>query len=915
MTALFLLDDPSLSGAPPTTNAPARVTRGLRALYTFEDERGEKIRDRSGVGTPVDLVIDRVPATRRYPGRLRIHKPTIISTLQPPAKIYRAIRRSGAFTVEVWAVPADVSQKGPARIVSFSSGRRERNFTLGQEGKRLDARLRTTSRSTNGLPSLAGPERSARSALTHVVYSWELSGSARLYLDGKSVAETDVGGTLSNWNDTFRLALANEFGGTRSWLGELHLVAVYSRALSDDEVIQNFAAGSLAVAPAFAPVVRKKLSEKKAEPKTASAGTSLHFTTLVAPLLERHCIECHGARKQRGRLDLSQSETAFSGGKNGKVIVPGDAAASPLWESVQTDEMPKKRPPLSDAEKLLLREWIDAGAIWPSGVAALSRWKGDEPIPRHEEFQRDGTSNPEGDFQPREALRNPREAPRDPGPALTRRLTVAEYIETVRSALGIDVSKAARRLLPPDLRADGFSNTSYNLKVDLAHIGAYAELAAQIVDQLDIVGFAARHAPCSELHHTCQRKIIAAVGLWILRGPLEPPEIDAYLGISTAVADEGGDFAEALSYVLEAMLQSPRFIYRVEDQHGDGTHRPVSGYELASRLSYGLWGAPPDEELLRAAAAGELSDSTEVERQVERLLQDARAVETSSRFLEEWLNLERLDYLRPDPEHFPAWEPTLAKDMQEETRRFFREVAWKQGRPLSELLNAQFTYATPGLAKHYGLEPQGEGLSRYDLSNVPARGGLLTHGSVLTVGGDEASMVTRGLFVLQDILASGVEDPPPGVDTTPVPTEPGLSQRGIAEARSADSTCGGCHSRFEPFAFGLEKFDGVGAYHEKDGHGNLLREDGEILLPGTPEPSPYRSAAELMDLLAASPRVRECLTLKVTQFALGRPLVKTDTSALDRVHRAAQNGGGTYAGLIKAVMVSDLVQRTRTERN
>jgi len=253
--------------------------------------------------------------------------------------------------------------------------------------------------------------------------------------------------------------------------------------------------------------------------------------------------------------------------------------------------------------------------------------------------------------------------------------------------------------------------------------------------------------------------------------------------------------------------------------------------------------------------------------------------------------------------------------MREETVAFFEEIVWKQNRPLSELLNAQFTYATPRLATHYGLKPaSSNGLSRYELSSVPARGGLLTQGSTLTVGGDDASMVSRGLFILHDMLRGIVKDPPPGTDTTPVPSSPGLSQRIIAERRVANQSCGGCHSRFEPLAYGLEHFDGVGAFHKRDEHGNSLREDGAILFPGEAAPIPYSTSAQLMDLLANNDRVRQTITWKLTQFALGRPLVPADVPTLEDIHQSAWKDGGTYANLVTAIVMSDLVQKTRTER-
>ena len=295
------------------------------------------------------------------------------------------------------------------------------------------------------------------------------------------------------------------------------------------------------------------------------------------------------------------------------------------------------------------------------------------------------------------------------------------------------------------------------------------------------------------------------------------------------------------------------------------------------------------------------------------MLKDPRAVRQSERFISQWLDLDRLANLRPDPARFDGFSPALATDMRQETLAFFNELAWKRQRPLSELFNAQFTYATPRLARHYGLAPRGPGLQRYDLSGVASRGGLLTQGSTLTIGGDDASMVTRGLFVLQDFLRGRIKDPPPGVDTTPVPLKPGLSQRVASERRLANVACAGCHRRFETIAFALEKFDGVGGFRETDEHGNRLREDGTILLPGEAKPRAYKSSAELMNLLAGSDRVRETITWKLAQFAVGRPLGAPDAAAVRSIHQAAWKAGGRWTDLVTALVTSDLVMMTRTQ--
>ena len=842
---------------------------GLVALYDFRLAKGSIVKDRSGVGKPLDLKIENPKNVRRTKGTLEVRGKTLIRSDKPAAKVFNAVRRSGEITIEAWVRPANAKQDGPARMVTLSGGSSERNFTLGQEGDKVDVRLRTTKTSGNGIPSLNSPGRSLAPRLTHIVYTRNRGGRARLFLNGKQQAEKRVPGAMANWNGKYRLALANEFSSERPWLGTFHLVAIYSRDLSVGEVALHFKAGVNARSTGAQLATRKQSAKEQ------------FFDREIAPLLSRHCLECHDTVNHKGRLDLSKKSTAFATAKKETVIVPGKSAESLLWEVVEADDMPNERDSLSVDEKRLLRKWIDDGAVWA----------GEEIDPLAHTLDWRVNQN------------------------WVRRLTVPEYIDTVRSLTGVDIAREARETLPPDIRADGFSNTAYNLTVDLKHIEAYSRLAGIIVGKMNVRQFAKRFSRKRGFTDDVMRDLVAKMGKWLLRAPLEEHEVAAFRGISTTVAAAGGTFEEALSLLVEAMLQSPRFLYRVENERGDGTAWPVSEYELASRMSYIIWGAPPDTQLLEAAENGQLFEDDSLEAQLRRMLDDPRAAKRSAEFVHEWLNLGRLANMKPNPEKFPQWNADLANDMRAETIAFFDDVVWKQNRPLADLLNAKLTYATPRLARHYGLPVQRGGLARYDLKSVPERGGLLTQGSVLTIGGDEASMVTRGLFVLRDLLRSGVKDPPPSVNTEPVPSKAGLTQRNIARKRIADKTCGGCHIKFEPLAFGLEKFDGIGAFHEKDEHGNTLRDDGEILFPGTAKTVPYDSSAELMNLLAGSDRVQQCLTWKVAQFALGRPLGPADSRTLDKVHQAAQKGGGTYASLMRAIIKSDLVQKTQTEAN
>ena len=855
MTAAAASDEPQ----------PQRVRHGLVALYDFSEAEGTAIRDRSGVEPSVDLVIERPDSVRWLGTGLQVEASAVILSAEPAERIIDAIKRSQGLTIEAWVTPANAEQSGPARIVSLSKNPSERNVTLGQDKDAYDVRLRAESTDRNGTPSTASRRNVVVPQLTHVAFTRIADGTTQLFVDGELAGAGEAAGSLASWDTSHRLSLANEVTGDRPFLGTLHLAAIYDRPLSPQEMQQNFAAGSVAFNP----------------PPTPAERNALAFSEQIAPLFARHCIECHDPAIRKGGLDLSRGTAALQGGDSGVLLTPGSAAASLLWERVAHDEMPEDRAPLSPGEKAALLEWIDGGAAWPTDVI-------DPVIYRH--------SNRAGEVW-------------------VQRLTVPEYIATVKAAVGVEIAAEARQRLPADLRADGFSNTAYNLGVDLKHVEAFSQLAEMIVGRMDVLAFASRFSKSQSLStDNTMREHVAKMGLWLLRGPLDEREINAYCGIATTVSSAGGDFEQAMRFILEAMLQSPRFVYRIENHRGSGEARHLSQFELASRLSYILWGGPPDEQLLEAAERNQLRGQAALEAQVARMLKDPRAVERSLQFVDEWLNLDRMAHLQPDGSRFPQWNASLAADMREETRRFFEEIVWSENRPLADLINAPLTFATPQLAAHYGLVPAGDGFQRYELPVGSGRRGILSQGSVLTIGGDDASMVSRGLFVLHDLLRGTVNAPPPCVNTTPPPTKAGLSQRGLAEVRIANQQCGVCHARFEPLAFGLEKFDGIGASQSQDEHGNALRDDGEVLFPGEAEPVAYRSSEELMNLLAASERVQESLTWKVVQFALGRPLVAADAEKLKEVHRVSQENGGTYASLMTAIVLSDLVQKTATEK-
>lgn len=847
----------TLSTSVVSAESPGRVVDGLQVLYDFRNAASDSLKPSSSTGVQFT------------DSGLKLSQETSLQAPDEQAKrLIDSIQSTGAITLEAWFRAANNKQAGPARIVTLSSDTSNRNFTLGQERDEIHVRLRRRGSDNNGLPGVHARVDGIDQDWHHVAFTYQNGQPQRLYLDGVKAATANHRGRLDNWIDTMPLLIGNESKGGRAWKGDLALVAIYNRVLPSEQVHQNYQAGRHPQR-VDSPPTMTPTTKTPANPFVAAAD---HFETHIAPLLSRHCLNCHDASDSKGGLDLSRKGPAFTGGESGVAIVSGYPEESLLWTHVESDEMPLDNPPLSDQEKRLLQAWISGGALWSLDTI-------DPAVYRH------GTQST------------------DPADHWVSRLTQEEYIETVRAVFGVDIRDEALRHLPPDLRADGFRNTAYNLTVDFGHVSAYAQLADFIVGKLDLETFARTFTGKRDFTDKTMRPLVEAIGNRVLRGNLSQDEIALYRGITTTVALSGGTFDDAVGYVLRAMLQSPRFLYRLERPDPDREHLwQADPYEVASRLSYTVWGGPPDTALFKAAREHQLGSETEIRNQLSRMWDDPRAVDRSIQFLSQWLDLDRLENLSPNRKLFPGWTPELAQDMRRETIDTFRYWVWELNQPLVGLVDTPVTFASPRLAQHYGFPAKQDAWARYDLTDVGSRSGILTQGSLLTIGGDNASMVTRGLFVLHDLLFSEVGDPPPGLDLTPVPTAPGRTHRMVAEERIHSEACGGCHKRFEPLAFGLERYDGLGSYHEQDQYGNPLRQDGKILFPGKSQPVDYQTTAEMTHLLASSDRVAECLTRKVIQFSIGRPLKAGDVRALQKIYEQAGRQQATYRQIVTELL-------------
>ena len=222
---------------------PERVIDGLQTLYTFEALVNGVIPDRAGVGEGINLRLDKPQGVRFQAGRMGLDLPIVIASDGPATRLTQALRQAQQFALEVWITPADAEQTGPARIVSLSLDRSKRSLSLVQEKGRYELRLRTSTTSDNGTPVTPTPDGTAIHRQTHIVATRTPDGVVRIFLDGQEVATNTVAGDMNRWPDDCRLVVGNEVSGDRPWRGEIALVALYARALSADEIAQNFAAG------------------------------------------------------------------------------------------------------------------------------------------------------------------------------------------------------------------------------------------------------------------------------------------------------------------------------------------------------------------------------------------------------------------------------------------------------------------------------------------------------------------------------------------------------------------------------------------------------------------------------------------------------------------------------------------------
>ena len=425
--------------------------------------------------------------------------------------------------------------------------------------------------------------------------------------------------------------------------------------------------------------------------------------------------------------------------------------------------------------------------------------------------------------------------------------------------------------------------------------------------------FICRPAPgaTAEDETACAREILSPIARLAYRRPVTDEDVERLLTFFDR-GRAGGSFDTGIEMALRRLLVSPEFLFRVErDPEGvaAGETYRVSGLELASRLSFFLWSSVPDDELLDVAERRELSVPAVFEAQVERMLADPRSDALVGNFAGQWLTLRNAAAVQPDEDEFPDFGEGLRQGFRRETELLFASVL-REDRSALDLLDADYTFVDERLARHYGIpNVRGSHFRRVALDEQ-ARGGLLGHGSILTVTSyaNRTSPVNRGKWVLENIL--GTPPPPPPPDVPDLETAAGgqaLSMRAAMEQHRANPVCASCHRLMDPLGLALENFDAIGRWRDRSETRGAIDATGEL-----PDGTPFDGPAGLKAALLRHPdRFVTTVTEKLLTYALGRGVEYYDAPAVRAIVRDAAGDGYRLSSLVKGVVRSTPFQMRR----
>ena len=404
----------------------------------------------------------------------------------------------------------------------------------------------------------------------------------------------------------------------------------------------------------------------------------------------------------------------------------------------------------------------------------------------------------------------------------------------------------------------------------------------------------------------CANKILERMARLAYRRPVTDQDVPTLAEFFDQGRAESKTFEGGIQFALERMLVDPDFLLRVirepSKKPASGAY-PLSDLELASRLSFFLWSSIPDDRLLSLAERKQLSNPQTLDREVRRMMADPRAAESLvSNFAAQWLNLRRVPEVVVDPIVYANYDLSLLQGFQQETELFVASTI-REDRPLSELINANYTFVNERLARQYGIPGiYGSRFRRVTLPNPNQRGGLLAQGALLATTSypERTSPVLRGKWLLNNIMGLPIPPPPPGVDTN-IDNKPGAAQRSIrerlAEHRS-NPTCNSCHASIDPLGFALENFDVIGGWRTKDESGHTVDASG-VTVNGKKVDGLVGLRAVLLDDPQQFPRT---VTEKLMAYGLGRKLEYYDLPAVRKVVRDAAANDYRWSAIVLGIV-------------
>lgn len=497
-----------------------------------------------------------------------------------------------------------------------------------------------------------------------------------------------------------------------------------------------------------------------------------------------------------------------------------------------------------------------------------------------------------------------------PAAPTIHRLTVPQLQNTYKALFGDPL------VVPTDLPKDdllyGFTSiAAASTTISSLDAEKYENATYDVLDQ--VWGDAARRdelVGCvpAAVSDPCVRSFLEEFAKKAWRRPVEPVEIDGVLAVGEGVStDLGGDVQQGVKFAVATVLQSPSFLFRVEvgepDPEREGLLRYTS-WEMASRLSYLILDAPPDDMLLLAAETGALTDPEQVRIEASRLVDDPRARNALGRFFGDFMTIQKLDTLDKSPDKFPAFSAALGPAMRVEIERMFENIVFEEEADFRTLFTTRETYINEELAKVYGIEGiTGPDFRPYVFAEGDPRAGLLTTPGFLAVNSHktQTSPTHRGRFVRLNLLCQDIPPPPPGVDTSLPEPAPGETQtlRQRLEVHREKDECRSCHQMMDPIGFAFEGFDAVGAFRTVDENGLTIDATAELNQTAVDGP------VEMGQLVAELPEVGACIARRFYEHAGAHLATGNEEVAVEALVESFVGTSYQFKQLVIALVTND----------